>query len=32
MNKRDYYDAYSLTITDNVTTQSQKVDRREFEL
>ena len=32
MNKRDYYDAYSLTITDNVTTQSQKVDRRELEL
>lgn len=28
MNDPNYYDAYSVTITDNITTQSQKIDRR----
>lgn len=27
VNDRDYYDTYSLTITDNITTATQKVDR-----
>lgn len=30
MNRKEYYDNYSLTITDNVTTKSQQVDRREI--